>query len=152
MFYKVVIGMKMIVAEYPNVIYTVTKIFKNGNLNLVDEFGKTYRITKKSRSKFQRYMDESFINKVEEILLRKNCCMSVKQLSYFLIREKIIFTQSWLLKITEYSDNIVYEKNEGLKHVKCTVNKNYEYVRRYKKKVYYNYCRDMKNFCGEIVY
>ena len=89
MFYKVVVGMKMIVAEYPNVIYTVTKIFKNGNLNLVDEFGKTYRITKKSRSKFQRYMDESFINKVEEILLRKNCCMSVKQLSYFLIREKI---------------------------------------------------------------
>ena len=38
-----------------------------------------------------------------------------------------------MIEITEYSDNIVYEKNEGLKHVKCTVNKNYEYVSVIKK-------------------
>lgn len=149
---NVKVGMELFIPQFPHVVYNVTRIFKNGSFNTVDNRGNKCRFDNDQLIHFNHYMDSSFITEVENLLLTKNVYFSELQLVKYLSHRRINFSSNWIRHLTELSDNIVYNKKLGFGHVKCTRKINIYKWYKYRKKMYINYCRDMKNFCGEIVY
>lgn len=139
---KIFVGSKIFVPEYPETIFEIIHVFKNGNCNIESEGTKQkFRLTKADLRKFNRYMDEDFCKEVEKILLHFNCCMGPSQIGFYLKKKGIFFQSDWFTNLPMSSKNIVFEKNGGYRHINCTRKISFNKAREINRRNYLRYQR-----------